>query len=466
MENSSQSTAGQYKRRIGQLLLNNIIKRFERVQRFGVVLLIPHPYKPFNRIRINKGIKMNQMKQKRLTQNQSELVATFLPPKLQKNRKLSASVKLVLANIYQLYYYDNNRGKRTVFRTREDFMNDIEANDKNEVLRPHAVLMQNEMVIIKSGVRGRATEYTLNDELYNLLPSQVRGEVSDKFAESQKYNTLNTNDLQNEDTQVVSPSYNNLIDNEIQHSNVPSDTDTETELDIDKEMNVDTIDCIVHVPMQSNELTYEDINEVMNDVDRDEEERIRREWLQETRQSTNINNSDKYKEKNEWTTRCYEELQSVIQLIFNSWDKRIVGCYAEKVHSILDKVYAKAEEGWFTDKQITKFNTIINNFNSIMEKKWEVFDKQKHTTKCNHQSAVSNIEDSEPPTVEWCGKEIYFSDNPMRYMMALMEVNAEGRRRIDDWYKEHRDALKYAINQLDNNDYREHFNEVLREEGF
>ena len=95
-------------------------------------------------------------------------MAAFLPQKLQKNRKLSASVKLVLANIYQLYYYDNNRGNRTVFRTREDFINDIEAKDKNEVLRPHAVLMQNDMVLIRSGVRGRATEYTLNDELYNL----------------------------------------------------------------------------------------------------------------------------------------------------------------------------------------------------------------------------------------------------------------------------------------------------------
>lgn len=404
------------------------------------------------------------MKKKRLTDNQSELVAAFLPQKLQKNRKLSASVKLVLANIYQLYYYDNNRGNRTVFRTREDFINDIEAKDKNEVLRPHAVLMQNDMVLIRSGVRGRATEYTLNDELYNLLPSQIRGEVSEKFSELPKHNTLETNDLQSEDKQVVSPIYNKLNNNEIQHSNVPSDSDTETE--IDKEMIVDNNDCIVPVSVQSNQLTYEDINEALNDIDWDEEERIREEWLQETIQSTNINNSDKYKEKNEWTTRCYEELQSVIQLIFNSWDKHTVGYYADKVHSILDKVYIKADEGWFTDKQITKFDTIINNFNSIMKKKWEVFDKQKHTTKCNHQSAVSNIDDSEPPTIESCGKEIHFSDNPIGYMITLMEVNAVGRRRIDDWYKNHIDDLKRAINQLDNNNYRECCNEVLREAGF
>ena len=175
------------------------------------------------------------MKQKRLTDNQSELVATFLPKKLRQNRKLNTSVKLVLANIYQLYYFDNNIGKRTVFRTREDFMRDIGAKDKNEIQRPHAVLIQNELVNIKIGVRGRATEYTLNDELYQMLPKQIRGEVSEKFKETLKSNTLKTNDLQKSETGIISPSHNKLNNSELQHSFVPSDTDTES--DTEKEKN-------------------------------------------------------------------------------------------------------------------------------------------------------------------------------------------------------------------------------------
>lgn len=169
------------------------------------------------------------MKKKRLTDNQSELVAAFLPQKLQKNKKLSTSVKLVLANIYQLYYYENNYGKRTVYRTREDFMKDIDAKDKNEVLRPHAVLMQNDMVYIRTGVRGRATEYTLNDELYAMLPKQIRGEVSEKFAETLNCKGLINSSLQIEDDEVISPLHNELSYSELQHSNVPSDTDTESE---------------------------------------------------------------------------------------------------------------------------------------------------------------------------------------------------------------------------------------------
>lgn len=175
------------------------------------------------------------MKQKRLTDNQSDLVATFLPKKLRQNRKLNASLKLVLANIYQLYYFDNNIGKRTVFRTREDFMRDIGAKDKNEIQRPHAVLIQNELVNIKIGVRGRATEYTLNDELYQMLPKQIRGEVSEKFKETLKSNTLKTNDLQKSETGIISPSHNKLNNSELQHSFVPSDTDTES--DTEKEKN-------------------------------------------------------------------------------------------------------------------------------------------------------------------------------------------------------------------------------------
>ena len=100
---------------------------------------------------------------KRLTNSQSELVAIYLPKKIQKDRKIPTSVKLVLANIYQLHYLQKNWGKRTVFCSLDKFIKDIEANDKNEVVRPQAYLMANDMVYINPGVRGRATEYSLND---------------------------------------------------------------------------------------------------------------------------------------------------------------------------------------------------------------------------------------------------------------------------------------------------------------
>lgn len=164
-------------------------------------------------------------KRKRLTNSQSELVATYLPKKIQKDRKIPTSVKLVLANIYQLHYLQKNWGKRTVFRTRKDFMKDIEAKDKNELNRPRDILVAENKIIYMVGSDGQATEYVLNDELYELLPTQIKGEKSSDFA---KVNHLNIKQLETENQKVIVPSHNSLNDSEIQHLNVPSGTGTGT----------------------------------------------------------------------------------------------------------------------------------------------------------------------------------------------------------------------------------------------
>lgn len=404
------------------------------------------------------------MKQKRLTDNQSELVAAFLPQKLQKNRKLSASVKLVLANIYQLYYYENNKGKRTVFRTREDFINDIEANDKNEVLRPHAVLMQNDMVFIKSGVRGKATEYTLNDELYALLPKQIRGEVSDKFTETLKCKNLKDSELQIEENDDISPLYNELNHNEISDSFVPSDSDTETEIETDEIIH----ESILHETEQS---LADEYDEIFNEVDYDEVERVQAAYLQGPNPS-----SVSFKERNEWATRCYEELEANIQVLFKCWDADMILNYSEKINSIFDKVDERINQGWFTKKQIAKFDAFINNFNSIIRKKAELVGNQESSSSETIQSPGSNennitsIESKnnmvEPPVLEYSGREYHFNDNVISYMDVLFMTQYMGHRRIDDWYKDDIDTLKVAINNLEDVRYRDYYNEFLRAEGF
>lgn len=164
-------------------------------------------------------------KRKRLTNSQSELVATYLPKKIQKDRKIPTSVKLVLANIYQLHYLQKNWGKRTVFRTRKDFMKDIEAKDKNELNRPRDILVAGDKITYIVGSDGQATEYILNDELYELLPTQIKGEKNSVFA---NVNQLNNSKLEIENQEVIVPSHNSMIDSELQHLNVPSVTVTGT----------------------------------------------------------------------------------------------------------------------------------------------------------------------------------------------------------------------------------------------
>ena len=160
-------------------------------------------------------------RRKRLTADQSDLVATYLPLKIQKNRILTPAVKLVLANIYQLHYLQKNWGKRTVFRTREDFMNDIGAKDKNELNRPRDILLANDMITYDIGYRGRATEYALSDELYEMLPAQIKGNISDKFKEFLKSKLLKDKELEIEDNEVILTSHNSVTDSELGHFYVP-----------------------------------------------------------------------------------------------------------------------------------------------------------------------------------------------------------------------------------------------------
>lgn len=208
-------------------------------------------------------------KRKRLTNSQSELVATYLPKKIQKDRKIPTSVKLVLANIYQLHYLQKNWGKRTVFRTRKDFMKDIEAKDKNELNRPRDILVAGDKITYIVGSDGQATEYILNDELYGLLPSQIKGEKTSVFA---NVNQLNNSQLEIENQEVIVPSHNSMIDSELQHLNVPSVTGTVTgtheynissNKDINKTILHDKPETVLHELESVEELTNENKNKTI-----------------------------------------------------------------------------------------------------------------------------------------------------------------------------------------------------------
>lgn len=65
------------------------------------------------------------------------------------------------------------------------------------------------------------------------------------------------------------------------------------------------------------------------------------------------------------------------------------------------------------------------------------------------------------PIIEYCGLRYNFNKDPLGYMMVLGQTKYGGRRPIDDWYKNDIDTLRYAISQVDNKDWREHFSREL-----
>lgn len=129
------------------------------------------------------------MRRKNLSDNQQEIIETYLPEELIKTRKLDDGMKLVLANIYRFYMYDKNVGKKSIFRTNSSFMRDIEAKDHNELHRPLIRLIKNGVITRKTGNSDEkvACEYTLMPQFYEMLPDCFKVdsiEVSDDFENS------------------------------------------------------------------------------------------------------------------------------------------------------------------------------------------------------------------------------------------------------------------------------------------
>lgn len=129
------------------------------------------------------------MRKKNLSDNQQEIIETYLPEKLIKSKKLDDGMKLVLANIYRFYMYDKNIGKKSIFRTNRSFMRDIEAKDPNELHRPLTRLIMRGFITRKTGNSDEriACEYTLIPKFYEMLPDCFKAdsiEVSDNFENS------------------------------------------------------------------------------------------------------------------------------------------------------------------------------------------------------------------------------------------------------------------------------------------
>lgn len=104
---------------------------------------------------------------------------------------------------------------------------------------------------------------------------------------------------------------------------------------------------------------------------------------------------------NELATRCYDELESLIKVLYKSWDKQMVMQYAEKFNSIMDKVDEYIDAGWFTSKQCSKFSAIINNLNSILEKKDEIFNNSSVKGKSNSSDeSINSVGGCAAPSIE------------------------------------------------------------------
>lgn len=388
---------------------------------------------------------------KSLTEEQKNLIA--LVPTHEITNKLTESAKLVLGNIILLYGMDKAAENGYVFRDNITMCEETGKSEKT-VIASVRKLVQVGLITTKRGKRKSASEYYLTDKYfeisgeerpqqnYSIDYSKTNEYYSKTFdvmgiieAMQQEINELKKQVEELKTTVNITVKGDNYSKTEVNYS-------TETETESEKEKDEIIHDCILHEHEQSVNSFDDDYEEIMNNVDYEEVERVQAAYLQDPKPSSS------FKERNEWATRCYEELEATIQVLFKCWDANMVIAYADKVNSILDKVDEHINEGWFTQAQISKFDAITNNFNAIIRKKAELIGQHDSSVQVTEQSAESNEQYSSIENKNNMGgcaapKQITF--NPKHFIRVgerVIEMINEGR--------EQRSIDNYSFNEFSN----------------
>lgn len=386
----------------------------------------------------------------KFTKEQKELLEV-LPNGVEVINTLSDSQKLILAQIVLMYGTDYAADYQHVYRTNEMLMEDTGIKSNKTIITSVRVLEEKGLIERVSGKRKFASTYTLTDYYFEVSghkrPEKKGCNLGCNFEDKCKnidimgvietmQQEINELKKQVEELKGVIYSVKKGVKVEDYTENYTTDTDT------DKEKDEIIHDCILHVPEQSVNSIEDDYEEILNNVDYEEVERVQAAYLQDP------NPSSSFKERNEWATRCYEELEATIQVLFKCWDANMVIAYADKVNSILDKVDEHINEGWFTQAQISKFDTITNNFNSIIRKKAELIGQHDSSVQVTEQSAESNEQYSSIENKNNMGgcaapKQITF--NPKHFILVgerVIEMINEGR--------EQRSIDNYSFNEFSN----------------
>ena len=106
-----------------------------------------------------------------------------------------------------------------------------------------------------------------------------------------------------------------------------------------------------------------------------------------------------YDERNAWITRLFERLESTLNLLSQCYDKSLVAGsngYGATLNNLFQSGNSKIEAGWFTEKQLYKYQGYINRYNGLMRdrrKRFGIKDKAASNamTVSNENSIISNI---------------------------------------------------------------------------
>ena len=315
----------------------------------------------------------------KLTEEQRELIA-LIPKAIRKSKEYTDATKLVLGQI--------------------DFMHGTDFAEVNGYVFCSNDKMSEETGVSVSQVK-RVVKILVNE---GLITTQ-RGDRTKEGKEASKYWLT---DLYYELANRPKPKNEPLIggQNEIEEKNEPLDIDIEIEPELEIIQGT-----IVHVPEDKNENTMNDMkynDEFITENDRDAWEIFSMdddfdytqysdiaEMVKRDAGSSKCNenkNKSMYDERNAWITRLFERLDSTLNLLSQCYDKSLVAGkdgYGDTLKRLFQSGDSKVETGWFTEKQLYKYQGYINRYNGLMRDRRDRFNVKDTMTASNENSIIS-----------------------------------------------------------------------------
>lgn len=316
----------------------------------------------------------------KFNETQKNLIA--LLPAHEIINKLTDSAKLVLAQIDLLHGTDFAMENGYVFTTNEQLCKDTGIRARQTVITAVKVLRKLKLIELESGGRHKANRYKLTDLYYELSGDE------NPFKNQAK-------ECENQAKEMVPKNKNQAVD---------IDIEIEPELEIIQ-------DTIVHVTEDKNENTMNDMkynDEFITENDRDAWEVLSMdddfdytqysdiaEMVKRDAGSSKCNenkNKSMYDERNAWITRLFERLDSTLNLLSQCYDKGLVAGkdgYGDTLNKLFKSGDSKVEAGWFTEKQLYKYQGYINRYNGLMRDRRDRFNVRDTMTASNENNIIS-----------------------------------------------------------------------------
>lgn len=314
----------------------------------------------------------------KLTEEQRELIA-LIPKAIRQSKEYTDATKLVLGQIDFMHGTDYAEVNGYVFCSDEKMSEETGVSER-QVRRVVKILVNEGLITTIRGNRTKegkiSSKYWLTD-LYYELANRPKPEKCPPIGGQNVIKEKNVHldielepELDIKNTQCIVHE----LENKIEKCD---------DMKINEELIPQSIKDGCEVLEQCDEFDYTQFNDIADMVHRD---------AQGGKKCIEDNKS-KYAERNAWITRLFTNIQDLLDVLSKCYDEGMIGGkygYAEDLLKYFNSGDKKVELGWFTEKQILKYQGYKNRYNALIEDRNKRFAGTHSDKDIEDKATVSN----------------------------------------------------------------------------